>query len=534
VPSLPLNLPQLGRTAPIRASTSSDDASTATATSASYTDLLRSSALIGVASLLTLLIGVVRTKALAVLLGPAGFGLLGMFVSIADMSRSLVGLGINSSGVRQIADAAASSDPEQVARTAFVLRRLALLLGAVVEALVVVLASSISTITFGSAAQTSPVALLSLAVMLGLIAEAQTAIVQGTRRIADLAKAGVVGSLLGTAISIALVYWLRQDGVVPSLVAVAAMSVVATWWYSRKIAPQTERMPVDAITSEAASLIKLGLVFMTSAFLTLSTGYAVRTIVLGKVGLEAAGYYQAAWTLAGLYVGFVLQAMGAGFYPRLVGVARNDLECNRLVNEQARVNLLLGAPGVLGTLTLAPLIITLLYSDRFHLAVDVLRWTCLGMALRVSSWPMGFIIVAKGRQTLFFIAELAWSSVGLLLAWTCITEFGLVGAGIAFFGSYVFHWLMIYAMVRTVSGFRWSAANARASLLMSCLIAGVFAGFYALPASLAIVLGIIASIATTIHSLRSLASLTNAGGLAALVHRAVSALRRLLRRRAEW
>src|SRR5436853_5083755 len=44
-------------------------------------------------------------------------------------------------------------------------------------------------------------------------------------------------------------------------------------------------------------------------------------------------------------------------------------------------------------------------------AVEVLRWLCLGMALRVISWPMGYIIIAKGARDLFLGAETAWTAV---------------------------------------------------------------------------------------------------------------------------
>ena len=45
----------------------------------------------------------IRAKAMAVLLGPAGFGLMGVYDSIINLAQSIAGLGINSSGVRQIA-----------------------------------------------------------------------------------------------------------------------------------------------------------------------------------------------------------------------------------------------------------------------------------------------------------------------------------------------------------------------------------------------------------------------------------------------
>ena len=77
-----------------------------TAEEHTYGQILKSSALIGGSSVLNIGIGIVRTKAMAVLLGPAGFGLMGLYGSIADLAVSIAGMGVNSSGVRQIAEAA--------------------------------------------------------------------------------------------------------------------------------------------------------------------------------------------------------------------------------------------------------------------------------------------------------------------------------------------------------------------------------------------------------------------------------------------
>jgi enterobacterial common antigen flippase len=226
--------------------------------------------------------------------------------------------------------------------------------------------------------------------------------------------------------------------------------------------------------------------------------------VLRIVGFEAAGYYQCAWTLGGLYVGFILQAMAADFYPRLTAIAENNAKCNRIVNEQALISLLLAGPGMVATLTLAPIVIAAFYSAEFDAAVDLLRWFCLGMAVRVITWPMGFIILAKGQQTYFFWTELAWTVVNVGLSWLAVCSFGLNGAGIAFFGSYVFHGLMIYPVVRRLSGFRWSVENRKTALLFVALMGSVFGGFYVLPALVATAVGALLVIVSGAYSTRIL------------------------------
>ncbi|MDF0673224.1 MAG: O-antigen translocase [Nitrospira sp.] len=473
----------------------------------SYGQILKSSAVIGGASAINIAIGIIRTKAMAVLLGPDGFGLMGVYGSIANLAQSIAGMGINSSGVRQIAEAVGSGETERIARTAVVLRRTSVFLGILGAVVLVVCSRQISAVTFGDDQHAVAVALLSLVVYFSLVSGAQGALIQGMRYIADLARMGILGSFFGLLISIPLVYFLREKGVVPSLIGIAAVTLITSWWYSRKVQIGFPAMRRSQVRHEAAALLKLGFAFMASGVFTLGAAYAVRTMVLRMVGLEAAGYYHAAWTLGGLYVGFILQAMGADFYPRLTGVAGDNAECNRLVNEQTQISLLLAGPGVIATLTFASVVIAVFYSTEFGAAVEVLRWICLGTTLQVITWPMGFVIVAKGAKRIFFLVELAWTVVNIGFSWICVSTFGLNGAGIAFFTSYVFHWLLIYPVVRRLSGFRWSAANSKIGLLFLSLIATVFCGFYVLPTLLAIGVGTSAMILYSVYSIRALVNL---------------------------
>ncbi len=486
-----------------------------------YGQILKSSALIGGSSVLKIGIGMVRNKAMAVLLGPSGIGLMGLYGSMVDLAQNIAGMGVNSSGVRQIAEAVGSGDNEKIARTAIVLRRTAVILGAMGATLLVLFCQAISGWTFGTSEHSAAIAWLAIAVFFGAVASGQTALIQGMRRIADLAKMGVLGGVYGTIIGVTLVYFFRERGIVPSLIAVAGMSVLMSWWFSHKVKFKTPALSLSQVKNETAGLLKLGFAFMASSLFIIGAGYIVRIMIARKIGLEAAGFYQAAWYFGVTYVGLILQAMGADFFPRLTGAVGNRTECNRLVNEQAQVSLLLAGPGVIATLTFAPLVVALLYSAKFDAAVPLLRWICLGATLQVITWPMGFIIVAKGRQNIFFWCELAYAGVYIALAWMCIRGFGLNGSGMAFFGSYVFHGLLIYPIVRWLTGFRWSAANRRVGLFFLGSIGLVFGSFYLLPFWPSTAVGTLVALLSGIYSLRTLCKLVS-------LHRAPRFVQRLL------
>jgi len=80
-----------------------------------HTQILKSTAIIGGASVINVLFAIVRNKAMAVLLGPQGVGLMGLYSSIADLTQTLAALGIQDSGVRQIAEAAGTGDGQRIA-----------------------------------------------------------------------------------------------------------------------------------------------------------------------------------------------------------------------------------------------------------------------------------------------------------------------------------------------------------------------------------------------------------------------------------
>ena len=452
-------------------------------------EILKSSAMVGGSQLLNVLVGIVRTKAMALMLGPAGFGLFGLYTSVSSLAQTFAGLGINSSGVRQIAAAASKEQSDRIADTSFVLRRVSLALGSLGALLMVVFARQICWLTFNNDAHVSSLRWLSIAVFLTLISGAQSALIQGMRRIADLAKLQVWGAVSGAIFAILLVYRFREKGIVPSLICVAATGILTSWWFSRNIAiPKKARAARSTrnLRHEVGALLKLGLAFMVSSLTTLGVAYAIRIIILHSLGMASTGLYQSAWTLGGFYVGIILQAMGADFYPRLTASAHNNQECNRLANEQTLVGLLVAGPGVIASLTLAPLIIALFYSAKFGPAVGILRWVCLGAFLQVVSFPMGYIIVAKAERALFMACEVAWGIVSLSFAWYLIPNILVTRAGAAYFGSYVFHCVMLWALVRRLSGFRWSRENIRVGAFTSGLIAIAFCGLAVLPIALSI------------------------------------------------
>lgn len=438
----------------------------------SYRKILKSSAIIGTSSVITVILAVLRTKFLALFLGPAGVGVMGLYVSVTTTMTMLFGMGLNSSGVRQIAEANAAGDPARIARTISSLNKTSLIMGGLGAVILAVVAEPICRLTFGSADYSRSVALVSVTILLAIVANGHMAVVQGMRRVRDLALINIVPGLAGTVIGIPLIYFLRDRGIVPLVMILSLMTIAASGYAVRKIRVEAARISWREFTEDARVLLRFGLVFMASGVMASATAYFVRVFIVHQLGLDAAGQYQAAWALSGMYVSFIIGAMGTDFYPRLTAVADDRDACTRLANEQAEIAVLLALPGVLATIAFAPIVIPVFYSGKFEPAIQLLQWQMLGVWLKVCAFPIGFIILAKGAGKLFLMTETLTYCVSVGLSWVLLRWMGLVGVGVAFLGMYAFCGLIVYVVVWRQFGFQWSASNRRlAAFAMPTVVA---------------------------------------------------------------
>jgi antigen flippase len=470
----------------------------------SYASILRSSAIMGASFAAVIVLSFVRMKVMALLVGPSGVGLLGILSTILDLCVAVAGLGLQQSGVRQVA--AAGDDEILRTRIAGTLTWLSLGLGVIGGILLLLLALPIAQLSFGSAHYLGAVSLLALALLLRVVTGARVAFLQGARRIATLAQINILAAFVSTAISVPLVFIWREQAVAPVVVVIAAATALVTW--SLGGGPRgLRRPPMPVMVREGRDLVNLGLVFMASTLLTAASAYLARIAIVQHAGIESAGLFQAAWAVGVLYSGFILQAMGSDFYPRMSALAADDAAANRLVNEQMRVSILISAPGVLGTITLAQLVMHLFYAAEFEAAATTLRWISLATFLQTLAWPVGFILLAKGARRPFFWLEASSTSLQVALAFLLVPHFGHEGAGMAFCLMYLSHTTAVTYLANRASGFSWSRGNMAFAASYLALICVVFAAFPMLGPEVGIVLGSVVTIVVGFVSLWSLTRL---------------------------
>jgi PST family polysaccharide transporter len=442
--------------------------------SSSKKSILTSTSIIGGSSVVVIFLKIISSKAVALILGPTGTGLIGALQSSTTMLQTVSSLGINNSAVRDIAQANSKDNSEQLSITIRSLRKAVIFTGLLGLILTFSFAGLLSQFTFGSQEYTLEIRILSVAVFFNLIQGGQTALIQGMRRIKDLAKMSIFSALLVTLVSLPVLYTYELDGVVYFLLTISIGQYLVSSYFARKIKIKDLKVSWLQAYEESKAMINLGFSFMGGALAGVLGAYLVRVMIIRDLSLADAGIYQAAFAISGLYIGIILKAMGKDFYPRLTGVAFQSKEEIQLINEQTQVGMLLAAPGLMFTLALAPIGIELLYSAEYLEAYPVLQWMILGVFLRTISWPMGFLFVARAKGVVFFWTEIISWTLQIVLVYFGLQFFGLVGTGVAFFILYIFYTIMMFILLNRENDFKWSSQVVKTIISMSLVFTLAF------------------------------------------------------------
>lgn len=403
----------------------------------SYRQIFKATSLFGGVQVFNILIGVIRVKFVAVLLGTKGVGIIGLLNSPLQLITSITGLGISFSAVKDVSEANSSGDQNRISRIILTLRRWSWLTGFFGVIVTIGFAPLLSQWSFGNREYTWAFIWLSLTLLLQAISKGQSAILQGTRQLNSMAKAGVIGSALGLVTSIPLYYWFGIKGIVPALIVTAVTGLLLSWHFSRKVVIVKIKLTPSETYASGLKMAKLGVSMTIAGFITSLSAYILNTYISKHGGVEQVGLYNAGWGVVGQYTGLIFAAMATDYFPRLAAVQTDNEKVRTLVNQQVDATLLIVSPLLVLLIVMMPIVVRVLYTPAFLPVVMFAILTLLGIPFKAISWAMGYIYLAKGDGRLFITMEIISGFVILVLNLLFYILYGLNGLGVSFILTYI-------------------------------------------------------------------------------------------------
>ena len=441
---------------------------------------------------------------MAILLGPSGIGIVGLFMATTKLISSLTNFGLGISAVKDIAAANESENNNRIAKVVVIVRRLVWFTGLLGALITLVFSTWLSELAFGSKEYSIAFVWLSITLLLNQLTSGQNVILQGLRKLKYLAKANMVGSALGLLASVPMYYYWRLEGIVPAIIVTALFTFGVSRYFANKVKTQKVVVSLKEIRSEGKGMMLMGFMLSLSGIMVLGGSYVIRIFINGTGGVEEVGLYNAGITLVSTYVGLLFTAMETDYYPRLSVVATDNTKSTLLVNQQAEIAILILAPVLSVFLIFTDWIIIVLYSREFIAVNQMIHWAFLGMFFKVAGWVVGFIFIAKGASRLFFWSELISNLYLLGLNLLGYYLWGLTGLGFSFLLSYILYLTQVYLIAKTYYDFTFKNAFVKVFSIQLTLALICFATIRLLPVPWAYIAGIPIIVISTWYSFKEL------------------------------
>jgi len=397
-------------------------------------DALKATGTVGGGQIVNILIGLVKTKAVAIILGPAGVGVVGLLTTMTEMIRNISSFGLTFSGVRDISIAESKNDDKEIAKIVKVFNRWVLIAASLGAFIAVVLCFPLSRYLFNNDSFAFGIAFLSISIFFTALGSGYGAVMQGKRAIPLMVKASIISNLIAAVLTVIVYLLYLDDGIIPSMIIAALVSFAVNYFFYKKLnIPKFGQLSFSDSWNSAKGMIKIGIFTIIVSVFDQIMSLGLRAFISEKADVDGVGLFTAANTIATLYLSIVLNSMASDYYPRLASINEDNTLLQKSVNSQLYITLLLASPIIVGMVGFGDIVIGLLYSNKFAGAVDILKWQILGDFFKIISWPCGFIFLAKGMGKFYTGYSIFFTLLYVGIIYFAWDYYGFSIIGISFF-----------------------------------------------------------------------------------------------------
>lgn len=382
-----------------------------------------------------LLFGAIAVKLLAVITGPSGVGFYSVLRQLQQMLSSMASIGGQNAVVQGL-----SSQVGRNRESFFISTFYSFIFMSLLVCGVVLIGGDLIARLALAGEHASAVRWLTIPIMLGgllfffrgvLTAEMQYGSIALINMLTGLGAA-LVALPAGVAFTSGypdVLVLVVGGGILPALV-VAFIHVRRLGYFIDLSALAPNRIARDAVKR----FLSVALPSLLSLMFTLGCILVVRARIVHLYGLEGAGQFDAAWSISAMYLALFLASLQSYLLPELSKIEKGAA-LEPALSRAFHFALILSLPLIVGLVVLKPLVMSLLFSEAFMPALDLLRWVLLGDFVRVLGWIMSTTLIARADMKGFALAEALWSIIFVSLAWLLL-PLGIEWIGVAYLVGY--------------------------------------------------------------------------------------------------
>lgn len=408
-------------------------------------NLLKTSALNGVAVLIKTATMFILNKILAVYVGPVGYAAIGQFQNFIQMVITFAGSAINTAVIKYTAE---YHEDETKQRAIWKAAGSSVLIFSFIFSLIILIfQKQLSLYIFQTTAYQSVFAWFAAFLVLFNLNTLFLAILNGKKEILKLVVANIAGSILSLLVTGFLAVQYHLYGALIALSIYQSIAFFVTLFLCYKANWFKISYLFGKIESQIAKkFAAFALMALVSAICVPLSQMVIRSYLSQEFGLNYAGYWEAMIRLSAAYLMLVTTTLGVYYLPRLAELTHLD-EIKKEVYWGYKFIFPLAVVAGLGVYLLRDWIIALLFSPEFLPMRDLFLWQMIGDSLKIGSWILAYLMLSKAMTKLFVTTEIIFSFSLVFLTYILTQAIGFEGVSVGYLVNYAIYWIIMSLFV---------------------------------------------------------------------------------------
>ncbi len=411
---------------------------------------IKSSYYNAIATGIGILTRLVVNKITALFIGPEGFAVYGQFKDFVALAISFCQLGTENGVIKYVSEQ--KENPEELKKIISTAFKVHLICALLLMSSVFLFKETLNRLLFENASYGNYIFISTVSVVFIALQNLFLSILNGLQILKKFVLITIFTTIITAVISVLGVYFYKLDGLILTIAINHIIVFLMTLWIILKsnhisISIFKERFSLNYF-KKLLHFSAMSLSGMLSLSLSL---LFIRTHIMNTSGIENAGLWDAAWRISAMYLLFLTSSFKFYMLPTFSAIDNSKLKAEIFKIWRITFPVILLITG--GIYLLKDFWIPLLFSEEFITIGSILIFQLLGDIIKIHSWTLGNILMAKSQTKSFVAIQIAWAVLFSSLSYFLMNKYGLKGITMAYFFTCIVHFLLQNIAVKNILWF---------------------------------------------------------------------------------
>jgi polysaccharide transporter, PST family len=408
--------------------------------------LLKTSFFSAIATIVRMINGFIVIKIIAIYGGPTGLALIGQLQSVLTMTQIIGSGAINNGVIKYTAEYGDDILRKKHLWNAAV--KISLMTTIPVAFVMFVFSDDIALIILKSYEYTFVFKLLAITLIFFVLNSLMLSILNGQKEIVSLTIITIIQSFISLILTIGLVYFFGLKGALSALViGQSIVFFVALRFFIKKSWFGVEILKTKFDKVICKKLLKFSLMALTSAVTVPVSQLFLRNYIGENLSWNDAGYWDAITRVSSAYLMVITTTLSIYYLPKLSSIIETP-KLRREIWNGYKFIMPLVIIGAFLIYFLKDQIIVVLFTKEFLPIAELFFWQLIGDVLKIGSWLLGNLLLAKAMAKLFIGVEIVFATSFVVLSLLFVDLYGLIGITMSYALNYLIAWISMYFLLR--------------------------------------------------------------------------------------